>query len=499
MKIVKYILFTVLFTAFAGLTACQKDYLDVKPNDRISDENFYTTQDAAVQAVTAIYSSSTPLFNGAGWQLLDIMSDNSDKGGGGANDGVEVFELDQFTLNSQNPLVRTYFAQCYQGIQRANIALERIPGITMGAEIKNRSIGEAYFFRGFYYYMLVRLFGDVPLFTSPITPGQSYTIARSPKALVYETIVKDLDSAAKCLPATRYTGDNRGRVNKWAAKGLLASVYLTQQDKVNAARLADEVINSGVYTLNANYADNFDIYKENGPESLFEIQYRSSGGTFRFDEPGSSMNTFFAPRGQDLVINTGYGFNIPTPEFVAKYEKENGVIIDKRRAASIWMPGDKDPYSTYVQPASLEGSPNGYNVRKYYIPASNAAASKDGWSASNNVNVLRYAEVLLIAAEAKGPAAGLPFINQVRKRAGLPDLQMNLSDADYLEAVYKERQLELCFEMNRWFDLLRHPDPNYMVKTMNAQGKNAQDKHKLMPIPQDERDKNPNLTQNPGY
>jgi hypothetical protein len=112
---------------------------------------------------------------------------------------------------------------------------------------------------------------------------------------------------------------------------------------------------------------------------------------------------------------------------------------------------------------------------------------------------MRYSEVLLIAAEALGSGEGDKHINAVRKRAGLPDIQVGLSADAFLAAVYKERRIEFSAEMHRWFDLIRHPDPNYMVTVMQAAGKNAQAKHMLMPIPQGERDKNPNLTQNPGY
>jgi hypothetical protein len=427
------------------------------------------------------------------------MSDDTDKGGGGANDGVEVYELDNFTLSSFNPMVNTYYVQNYLGVQRANIVLQKVPQITeISPSVKSRSLGEAYFLRGFYYYMLVRLYGDVPLYTTPITLEDAFKIGRSPKAQVYDTIIADLNRAITLLPKTRYTGDDAGRVNSWSAKGMLASVYLTLNNKTLAAQNAIEVINSNVYDLNTNYADNFSLATENSRESLFEVQYRTAGQTWNFFGQGQVMNCFFGPRAENLVASSGYGFNIPTPEFVANYERTPaGVIIDRRRPASMWMPGDK--FDSYTQKASLEGSPNGYNCRKYFVPATNVASDAGGWSCALNVPVLRFAEVLLIAAEASGPGAGDQYINRVRTRAGLPNVQSSLSDAAFLEAVYKERRVELAFEMHRWFDLIRHPNPNYMVTTMTAAGKNAQTKHLLMPIPQGERDKNPNLSQNAGY
>jgi starch-binding outer membrane protein, SusD/RagB family len=493
---------------FLGLlivqTSCQKDFLDLKPNNSITDENFYQTQDDAIRATNAIYTPVQGLYNGAGWQILDIMSDNSVKGGGGANDGPEVQELDQFTLTSANPMILTYYTQCYQGIQRANIVLDKVPGIPdVSNEIRNRCLGEAYFLRGYYYYMLVRLFGDVPFYTSPIKLDESFVIPRTPAETIYTSIYSDLRTAGTLLPKTRYAGDDRGRVNAWAAKGMLASAYLTRSYitpalKDSAAKYALEVINSGIHRLTTNYADNYDYTRENNEEALFQVQYRNGTQEFSFYGQGAVMNTFMAPRAQNIVPSSGYGFNVPTPEFVAKYERStNGQIIDGRRAATMWMPGDR--FGDYVQPAQLEGSPNGYNVRKYFISITRPDQDGGGWRSALNVNVLRYAEVLLIAAEAKGASEGLQYINQVRTRAGLANLQTGLSDADYLEKIYTERQLEMSFEMNRWFDLIRHPSPTYMVSTMNAQGLAARDIHKLMPIPQTERDKNPNLTQNPGY
>lgn len=490
----------VLATGLAlGLGACKDSFLDLKPNNSITDQSFYQTEADAIQATNAVYSPAQGLFNGAGWQILDIMTDDSDKGGGGANDGVEVYELDNFTLTSFNPMVLNYYTQCYLGVQRANLVIDKVPGIVnMSETTRKRCLGEAYFLRGFYYYMLVRLYGDVPLYTKPITLEESYQIKRSPKAQVYDTLLADFQRAAELLPLERMTGENAGRVSSGAATGMMASAYLTLGNKAKAAEKALEVINSGIYSLTTNYAANFSVYSENGPESLYQVQYRNAGQTWNFWGQGSVMNCFMAPRAQNIVQSSGYGFNVPTADFVSEYEKNSaGTIIDRRRITSIWMPGDR--FDTYTQPAALEGSPLGYNCKKYFVPISDGNADSGGWSCAGNVNVLRYAEILLIAAEALGPGAGETYINQVRTRAGLPNLQTGLSEADYLEAVYKERRLELSFEMHRWFDLIRHPEPNYMITRMQAVGKNPQPKHYLMPIPQQERDKNPNLTQNPGY
>lgn len=164
----------------------------------------------------------------------------------------------------------------------------------------------------------------------------------------------------------------------------------------------------------------------------------------------------------------------------------------------MWIPGDV--FGSYTQAAQLVGSPLGLNVRKYFVPVSNTLGDNGGWTCALNVPIMRYSEMLLIYAEAAGPVLGKPYADQVRARAGLAVLPSGLSDAQWLAAIYNERRLEFAFEMHRWYDLLRHPDSNYFLTVMRAAGKNnIQIKHRYMPIPQAERDKNPNLTQNDGY
>jgi hypothetical protein len=480
-------------------TSCSKDYLNLTPNNSITDDNFYKTEDDAIRATNAVYTPLQGLYNGAAWQILDIMSDDADKGGNGAGDEADINDLDNFTMNPNQPKINTYYSQCYQGVQRANLVIEKVPGIaSMNESTRKRCLGEAYFLRAYYYYMLVRLFGDVPFYTKPITSEQSYTITRTDKSIVFDGIIADLIASASFLPLEKYSGENAGRVNEGSARGMLASVYLTLNQKEKAAEQALAVINSGIYDLNPKYGDNFNLKNENGIESLFEVQYRNVGGSFSFFSQGNVVNTWFAPRAMDLVVDKpGYGFNVPTQDFVNQYERDptTDTIIDKRRSSSIWMPGDVYDGKTF--PPSQDGSPRGYNVKKYFVSKNVEFADANGWSCAGNIPILRYAEVLLIAAEAFGKGAGDEYINKVRKRAGLADLQVG--SGDFLEAVYKERRLEFSSEMHRWFDLIRHPEPGYMIKKMKAAGKTPSQKHYLMPLPQIEIDKNPNLKQNAEY
>jgi starch-binding outer membrane protein, SusD/RagB family len=491
------------FLLIAGTwVACSEKRLDVAPTIPIvTVDNFFSNEVEAVNAVNATYTPLSAIYNGAAWHLGDIMSDDTDLGGGGGGDGLETAELDNFNVTPFNPIIGTLWAQCYFGILRANLVLDRVPKVpVMGDAVRKRSLGEGRFLRALYYWHLVRIFGDVPLYTNVITAEESAKIPRSPKADVFKLIVADLKEAETLLPDAA-TGANAGRATSGAAKGLLSAVYLWLGDKANAAAKAKEVIDGGKYRLNVDYANNFNLDAENGIESLFEIQYRSGGGQWSDFGAGQKLNTFFAPRGQGIVQSDGYGWNVPTRDFVNQYTRsgaELSTITDKRRPASMWMPGDR--FGAYTQPAQLVGSPNGFNVRKYFIPVSNTLGDNGGWTAALNVPFMRYSEVLLTYAEAAGPALGKPFIDQVRQRAGLAPLPAGLSEAQYLEAVYKERRLEFAFEMHRWYDLLRHPDPNYFINVMRAHGKtNVAAKHRYMPIPQGERDRNSNLTQNEGY
>ena len=497
--------FLLLVTISVLFSNCKKELLTIDPTiPLILVDNYYKTESEAIGAVNAAYTPLSAIFNGSAWHLGDIMSDDADIGGGGGGDGTETAELDNFNVTSFNPIISLMWAQCYFGILRTNLVIEKVPQVpVMAAAIRNRSLGEGRFLRALYYYHLVRIFGDVPLYTNVITAEESTTIARSSKSKVYDQIIADLKVAETLLPNSHGAAD-KGRATVGAAKGLLASVYLTLGDKTNAALKAKEVIDNRVtygYDLWANYEDNFKLENENGKESLFEVQYRSGGGTFSDFGAGSKMNTFFGPREQNVVATAGYGWNVPTKNFVDQYEKTGtayNTIIDKRRNRTIWIPGDI--FGTYTQPTQLVGSPNGFNVKKYFIPISNTTGDDGQWRSALNVPIMRYSEVLLIYAEAAGPAVGKPFADQVRVRAGLAVLPVGLSDAQWLAAIYKERRLEFGFEMHRWYDLLRNPDPNYFKTVMVAAGKtNIQDKHRYMPIPQGERDKNSNLSQNTGY
>ncbi|HEX8429538.1 RagB/SusD family nutrient uptake outer membrane protein [Hymenobacter sp.] len=492
-----------------ALTAgCTKDYLDLQPRDAVPTENFYQTATDALQATNAVYSqlNQSGMFNSALWGIGDVMSDNSSLGGGGA-DGIEFQQLDVFSIPTTNPVITAHWQRAYLGIGQANQVLTRVPAIQMDEAVKSRYLGEAEFLRALYYFYLVRGYGDVPLVLTPAqSPAEVANITRSPAAEVYAQIVKDLTDAITKLPAS-YTGDNTGRATKWAATALLAKVYLTQGDMTKAAEQARLVIAGSGKTLWPNYGDNFKIENENGQESIFEVQFKSGLNTYSTDGPGSIVNEFWGARffgGPTsaypyVVSGGGYGFNIPEKEFVDGYEAG-----DLRKTVTVFVPGDKYPIPAGFtvapeQPASLPGSPFGFNVKKFFIGTVNTNV----WDSGLNIPVLRLADVYLMLAEAVGPTTeGLDAINRVRRRAfGLPITTASSKDLtaatpNFKDAVIRERRYELAFEDERWYDLKR---TGKLLTSPALIAKGVKPFNIVLPIPQSEINVNPNLVQNQGY
>ncbi|GAC1372302.1 MAG: RagB/SusD family nutrient uptake outer membrane protein [Hymenobacter sp.] len=488
---------TALLTlGLLGSSSCTKDYLELQPRNAASTETFYKTQTDAIQATNAAYAQlqQAGMVNHALW-AMDIMSDNSFVGGGGAADGIEFQQLDNYTIPTSNPVITEHFQRAYLGIGAANQVLQHVPDITaIDAAIKKRSLGEAQFLRALYYFYLVRAYGDVPLVLTPArSPAEAASVSRTPAAQVYAQIVLDLKAAIDNLPLpSTYKGDDVGRASKLSAMGILAKVYLTLGDMPNAATQADATIAAALADgkkLWASYGDNFKLENENGQESLFEVQFKSGLNGYILDGPGSAINQFWGARFYTdnstpalkalgyVVSGGGYGFNIPEKEFVDGYEAG-----DLRKGPTVFVPGDKYPEGQ-TQPDKLEGDPNGYNVRKFF-----AGKLSTIWDSPLNVPIMRLAEVYLIKAEAAGSLAAL---NVVRKRAGLPDAT-TINQA----VVLRERRYELAFEMDRWYDLKR---TKTLTNNPNLLAKGIKPFNDLLPIPQAERDVNPNLAQNPGY
>jgi hypothetical protein len=495
---------TALILLLAGglLGSCE-NFLEKAPQNDLAAENFYKTEQDALRAVSAAYHhlQRPGCYNLRLW-MLDIVAGNSIVGAGGGTDGLETQQAASFATTAANPGVRDIWEAHYGGVLAANLVIDRVPAIVMNADTKARIVGEARFLRALYYFNLVRLFGKVPLLITPLKAGDNLNVPRNEVAQVYAQIEEDLGVAEAALPAT-YSGSDVGRATKGAAKGLLAKVYLTQKKWAETVAKIGETRALGVYALRQDFSQNFDYKSENGPESLFEVQYTFDPKNNGFSQEAvcSMRSEFMGPRNTGITACCGFGWNLPTAEFVRQFEPG-----DKRRPATIFLPGDEIPSLNFQYKATMSGT--GSNVRKFLV-TKNSGAETSFANDPLNAIVLRWADVLLMEAEAlnelgQTTAAETP-LNEVRSRAGLPAVT-GLDPAAFRDAVLKERRLELAFEGERWFDLVRTGTAIPFLKSLGSPNDeygvgrgNISEKNLLFPIPQAERDNNPSMDQNAGY
>ncbi len=457
----------------------------------IQSSEFYKTKDDAIAAVTAVYSHlSHDVGNATEFGLYqrqlhlttDMISDDANAGAGATNQNV--LAMGAVTFAPTNDRIEKTWRQHYAAINRANVSLDNIQNIAFDEKLRNRLIAETKFIRALLYFNLVRLWGDVPLILTGTTSiDNNFLVKRTPTEEVYAQIIKDLTEAETegVLPRS-YTGTDMGRVTQGAVKSLLAKVYLTRQEWSKAAEKAKEVQDPGFgYSLFPNFADVFNVATKNGPEHIFSIQYKSNA-----NGNANNMGILAAPNSSIVPGFLGNEADIPQPGLYELFKP-----TDKRRDVTF--------FTSLVSPANGQVYTFKPHFGKYFDRSVLNRPSESGI----NFPVLRFADVLLMHAEALNEQAGptpdaYTAINKVRQRAGLPDLTPNLSQTQFRDSVYLERRLELVHEDHRWFDLLR---TRRMIEQLHAHGKpNAEERHYLLPIPQRELDANPSLRpQNPGY
>ena len=471
----------ICFIVLLGCTsAC--DVLDVTPESSFTPSNFYTNADDARAAVNTVYDlmNNANMYGQIMWIIQDQATDDAEWGGGRQTANQPKNDLDKFTFTPATGTFQSLWSTVYQGINRANTVLTRVPTIPMDEALKARLLAEAKFMRGFYYFTLVRLFGDVPLQLTETASLENLNVSRAPAEDVYKRVIQDFTDAETVLPLS-YTGADRGRATRGAAKAYLAKVFLTRGEWARASAKAKEVIDLGIYDLWPTFAEALLIPNKNGRESVFEMQALGGG----FGE-GSLMQGFMRPPFDRVNGVTGFGDNPPTENLYRTY-----TATDRRRDVTLRL------YSAISTPAAPASVQFPCYVNKYLDPS--ATANGEG---SNNYPIIRYTDVLLMYAEALNEqgannAEAYAVVNRIRSRAGLPVLA-NLSQAQFRDAILLERRLELAFEGHRWYDLAR---TKRLISAMRAQnpGINVQEIHYLFPIPQTERDVNAQLTQNPGY
>ncbi len=488
----------ILLLSALALASCSDDFLDKTPSDKV-DPEINVTDAVAVDMANACYRTlqSSNMYNQRIW-TLDIVAGNSVVGAGGGTDGLETIQASNFVTQSDNGMALYMWRSPWVGIGQCNILIKALEGKEL-SDIMRRSLGEAYFLRAHYYYVLVRLYGGVPLRVEPFNPGESTDIARSSVEETYNLIINDCKRALEMLPTkSELDAQNVGRATKDAALTMLADIYLTlapnHKDYYSeVVSLCSQVESLGYNLASCSYESNFDATINNGPESIFEVQF--SGNTeydFWGNNPQSSwMSTFMGPRNSDFVAGS-YGWNQPTKEMVEQYEEG-----DKRKDLTILYEGCPD-FDGKKYKSSYSGT--GYNVRKFLVPKS---ISPEYNTNPQNFVVYRFADVLLMKAEALNElgqtAQAAAPLNEVRYRAGLSGVS-GLSQDEMREKIIHERRIELAFEGHRWFDMIRIDNGNYAINFLKSIGKSRVSKERLLfPIPQTEMDANALMTQNPGY
>lgn len=482
----------ILLAAIAGFgllaPSCSKDFLDVPSQGNQTAEDFLSKPENAPMLVNATYNElltwRTSSFSWIG--VSSITSDDADKGSDPGDTGSDKDQLDSFTFTPTSGSFNDIWLGNIQGMTKANLALQNLPKLTIADNLKSRLMGEAYFLRAHFLFTLVKCFGEVPLIDFVPDPKSEADFKRSwtkaPKAELYARIETDLNEAIKVLPES-YSGSDEGRATSGAAKSLLAKVAMYQKKWDVTLKLTNEVILSKRYSLAPNYGDIWREIGENNSESIFEIQGRGV-------DPVKGVQGYVACQG--VRGQWGWGFNTPSEDLDKAYEPG-----DLRRMSTIMHRGDILWDGEKVN----ESAPNPRYNYKSYISRTKESFNGGDWESNKNIRVIRYAEVLLMNAEAANeqgdPDLALKSLNEVRKRAGLGDVTVR--DKDGLrQAIWKERRVELAMEHDRFFDLVRQGRADVVLK---ANGKNfVKGKHEVFPIPQSAIDNSKGLLkQNPGY
>lgn len=513
MKKYKYFLLILCF----GSLSCKK-VIDLYPESNLNSANYYTSAAEVQTGLNGCYNSlQAPMLYE--WQLTELRTDNSKMGVPSSNNTTnrDLSDLDQFIPSTGHSAVYAYWLNTYNLIRNANVILQNLGvnydpvagtsslaniNISISDSLRRQYAGEAMVLRANAYFNLVRLYGGVFLITTPISADDAKRLNRVTADDIYKLIKSDLTTASTYLSGLKFNQiptASIGRVNAWVAKGLLAKVYLTQNLKSSAIALLQDVISNSGYGLQSSYANVFSITNEMNSEILFTVRYKAGNIGL-----GSSFGNDFAPLGSgSAVINgSGLGYNYPTN--------------DLDTAMGITSP---DPRKT-VAMGSYSTAKLLY-VKKYLTPVVTARDGESDWP------ILRYADILLMMAEAQGySASSIALINQVRVRAGVAQLPATVNTvAAFEQALANERRIEFAFENQRFFDLIRfgktmttisaeqifknHLAKEYashysqyspVIPLATLQSYITADKF-LLPIPQREIDTNTQLviTQNPGY
>jgi hypothetical protein len=486
----------IILSIFVGCS----DVVEFDPHDEyvVTEEDYLQTESDYETMAVSCY---TPMQ----WlnQMVvigDIASDNAVTGGENASDAVSLQQVDDYTVLTNNSTTYDLYLSAYEGVNRANYLIsykdQNINGETIDFDRKEEMYGEVYFLRAYYYFNLVRMFGDVVLFTEKKLDLTDFgTYERSPKEDVYAQIETDLLNAISVLPTS---ASQEGRVTIYAAQALLGKVYLYEEKFDEAATILENVVN-GPFTLFETFDDIFLLSGENGSESVFEVQYSNGQPYYNWGGQTRGQGNYAVQqcgvRGfsgtEAMPYNAGWSTNLPTQDLASAYDDG-----DQRKDATVFDVAAYAEENPDLE-VSFQEAPykNTDLYNKKYLPRKGETSGQVELNYENNQRIIRYSDVLLMAAEANlratsvNQAKAQTYLDLVRDRA--------FSDEDHrvtatIQNIWDERRLELAMEGDRFFDLVRTGQATTVLSGYNATTNG------LFPIPQTEVD-NFGLTQNEGY
>lgn len=520
-------IFIILIASGWIMSGCNTNLLNTKPDDSYVETNFWTTPQAANAALTGAYEelSTAGIYGGVATPLFEETASPNAYSYDNTDSWNSIAEGLQSAATAK--IIPNRWSACYGGIGRVNTFLANVDRVTtLDADLKTRMKGEAHFLRAMYYFILENYWGDVPLITAPPDPKTQDSLARTPRAQVVDQIMKDIDSAVQVLPL-KYSASDLGRATKGAALALKARVLLYEAspllnpsgDKAkwkaaaDAANVVITMAHDAGYGLYPNYRNLFLPENENNKEVIFDVQfiYPLQGNSFDLIDRQYNSNAPLLGMAEAYEMQaTG----LPITDAASGYDANNPYVgRDPRLYATIVYPGDKYMGSIVD---NKRFAITGYGLEKYSIytedaPAKGLGDLKGGQSYTNYI-VLRYADILLMYAEAENEEAGpgpsvYSAVNQVRERAGMPDLPAALSQDDMRKAIRLERRVEFAGEGYYYNDIRRWKTAEVVMNakiykydhTVIETRQFDPSKDYWWPIPQAELDLNHNLVQNPGY
>jgi len=481
--------FTIIFVLAIVLNACSDNFLDKTEEYVIDSENYFNSEEDYYQALVGAYDLLQSTYVNV--MLGEIASNNTLCGGESATDVIGFQQIDDMTHTPVNSNLKNVWDWMFAGVNRANYILEFQDKTDFDG--KEVIIAETRFLRAYYYFELVKWFGPVPLKETRFELGDETSIPRSPVSDVYALIEADLQYAVNNL---EYTAPQVGRVTKGAAQALLGKAYLYQDKFSDAANVLDNLIQFGPYDLVDDYDTIFENAGENGIESVFEVQYSDAEGAgfgcLQCSEGNVAVGFNGIRNYSGPVFDSGFSFNVPTQDVVDEFEagdlRKDVAILD----IEAWANTTGATYGTGYEHT-------GYFNRKYIARQGDLNTGDQNLTNPNNYRAIRFADVLLMAAEAFN-RSGIDdtkaqlYLNRVRERAfGDTSHNVSLTGTALTDAIYHERRVELVGEGHHFFDLVRTGRGNQIPGF-------TPNKNELFPIPIEEiQFSNGNWQQNPGY